>query len=856
MRYSSYLILLIAVLVTTTGCALINPYIKALKKIEKGQFDQASFQLSNIKKDTCCSALEAYAWTLHYKNEGSPFQKLDSAIKWAHIGDTAWENSKNWEISYIERRSNNKKPFEILIREIDSLGFIEAKSKANEKAFIRYLENFSETPFEEKAIALRDSFAFQDAKRENTYLSYKKFIEKYPNSTQAEEAREIYELLLFETHTRDKHRISYENFIKKFPHSPYIKEAQEKLFELYTLDYNVSSFENFINAFPNSLKADEAKLWVRHISEQYDSINPVFVLPQKDKESYKLIKPNDTIFNMELDSIKNHYACEPYRNPYFIYSKSGKWGLANAKGQGLIPANFHNLEKLRNDIYVYSIGSKKGLVHVSGFRITNALYDDFQILNDTFLSVSLNEKYALASNNGKLLTSFDFQEIKNIGNELIALKKDRKWAIEHPSAYFTWPDIPKLEFNYDTVFRSNYGKLFIGNEEKLFLLNNDLDTLINYDFRLVNEARNYFQILNENTYSLYSKEAQLLAQSNSEIYSDETGYAYKLDSTWRCLFFNDTFEVNQFENYNSYYKKLFISDTIYIYHKNGRFSIENYEVLNAQIYKQNESDTFCFKVGIENKFGLIDANGETVLNLEWDDIKVIDENSIRVSKKGKYGLYHFKGKQILKSEYTAISNYDNGALTLFKENKFGLIHTRKDILIKPRYNSSLKLLDLKKPFFTIKDENGLKLYDLSNKEIAEAKDIVTVNDSLVLFNQDFSWKLMKLNENDEFDNLGISALRYRIWQDGMGNNHLIYETATGYGFYNVQKEENIYPEYFMIYPITDKHGEPFIFYTFKYYEEIDLYLLKILDYDGLELYKSLITSDQASKLSCDNLLGE
>ncbi|MEQ8359685.1 MAG: WG repeat-containing protein [Cytophagales bacterium] len=854
MNYRKVCISSFLIILALNSCTILNPYIRTLKKIDKGQFDRASFHLSQIKKDSTHSALEAYVHVLHFKKDGSPFRELDSAIKWAHIGDSAWMKSKSWEKSFVIRKSENSDPFKTLIEEIDSLGFVEAKKHASEKIFIDYLNNFPNSRFYTKAIELRDSCAFYKAKRENTYLAYKNFIEKYPDSKQIEEAKEIYELLLYETHTRDQHKISYENFIKKFPHSPFKEKAEEKVFELYTLDHRVSSFENFIDAFPNSFKVDEAKLWIRHKKENYDSIEPIFLFPQKDKSSYLLINPEDSLIKLEIDSIKNHFACDPYRQPYIIYSKSDKWGLANSKGEGRIPPLFHDLEKLENDIYIYSNGLKKGLVHVSGFRICDALYDGFEVLNDTFISVQLEGNKALAAKNGKLLSDFAYDQIYDLEKGLHAIKKDKKWAIVKASEFLKWPDMPKLKFAYDSVYRSEYGRLLTGGIANTLLLNNDLDTLIDYSFRLVSETENFIQTFDQVKYDLFDNEISRLASSETEIYFDQSGFAFKSDSLWKCYFYSDTFSVDLFESFNSYYKKLFISDSVFIYNKRGRFPIVQYDKINTQIYKINETDTFCFVVGNDNNYGLINAIGDTLIPLEWDEIKVFDSNAIRVSKKAKYGLYNFEGKELLKPEFDAISNYSEGALALYKNNKFGLIQPQKSIYIPCKYTSSLKLIDLKFPFFTVQLNSELRLYNTKNKEIAIAKDFVVLNDSLILFNQDFTWKLMKLNENAEFESLGINALRYRIWEDGLGNNHLIYETVNGYGFYNTVKNENIYPEFFMLYPFIGRSGEIQNYLAFKHFEEIDLFLLKLLDSNGFERDKTIITADQAANLGCGNLL--
>jgi hypothetical protein len=682
-------------------------------------------------------------------------------------------------------------------------------------------------------------------------LAYKHFLDKYPNSHQAEDAKEIYELLLYETHTRDRNIASYENFISKFPHSPYLKEALAQLFGIYTLDHQEASFYKFIEKYPESKKADEARLWLRHLQMNYDSIGPFFFLPLKESTDLQLHNGRQ-MTNLIVDSIKSHLPCMPYYNPFIIYRSKGKWGLADSKGQGIIPAIFHNVEQIHDELYACKTESRYGLIHASGFMISDPLYDSLWILNDTFIVACTDTGQHLLAYNGAKLTEKAYELIELLGKDVLAIKNNRKWALAKSERFLKWPPSVDLKWRYDSV--SELGKEMLAGYagDSIFILNPALKADYAYAYDSIWRCPLGIQILKNDSFSLIGHNGELKCVSAHSIQSFNVGYVEKMDSTYRCFLYGDTISaVDSFEFFRPFYFKLYKDSSTLFLTESGKFDASNFERVSLAFYKLQASDTFSFIIAAGGKQGLISAKGDTIIPPQFEEVRVFDSLNIRVKKKGKYGLLNFKGETILRTEFDAISNFDNGGFALFHNRKFGFIHEARGIYIKAYQNNPLKLLPMRKTLFSRQTDEGIELLGPeAKKRLGIAKDYDVINDSLIFVNQDFQWHLKKLNPEGKFEDLGVACTGYEVWFDAENVPHIIFYKATGEGFYDTERESKIYPEYYSVRPKMGKNGKLKYFIAFKYYEEINLYLLKLMSRDEEELHKVLITEAALEKMGC------
>lgn len=115
---------------------------------------------------------------------------------------------------------------------------------------------------------------------------------------------------------------------------------------------------------------------------------------------------------------------------------------------------------------------------------------------------------------------------------------------------------------------------------------------------------------------------------------------------------------------------------------------------------------------------------EAIVNHDESNNLWYEENALKVQKDGKWGLIHYNGKETLKMEYdeiVAIVGIKN-AFRIQKDGKYGIADSDGKVVIEPKYSEITNLGTDNKSGYIIKDENGkYGIIDYSNNQILEAK---------------------------------------------------------------------------------------------------------------------------------------
>lgn len=267
------------------------------------------------------------------------------------------------------------------------------------------------------------------------------------------------------------------------------------------------------------------------------------------------------------------------------------------------------------------------------------------------------------------------------------------------------------------------------------------------------------------------------------------------------------------------------------------------------------------------KFGVIDNNGENVINPEYDEIiaipdkekpifvctydvndeegtyktKVVNEkneeilsgydkieaidnsdskqniwyedNVLRVSKNGKYGLINFEGKEILECDYdeiVSLSSIKNEFL-IKKAGNIGLVNEKGQTIIPCLYKEIRTLKEgYDSEYIIINENDQYGIISTSGTIIVEPKyeEVKYLNTSeCFAVKESGVWKL--------FDSLAKEITIDGGYDDIVEakNNNITVVKNGKYGIINSNKEEKIAPEYedlkyaFSIYYIAKKDGK-------------------------------------------------
>jgi len=177
--------------------------------------------------------------------------------------------------------------------------------------------------------------------------------------------------------------------------------------------------------------------------------------------------------------------------------------------------------------------------------------------------------------------------------------------------------------------------------------------------------------------------------------------------------------------------------------------IENYDTKQNVWFENN-----LLRVSKNGQYGLIDFEGNIVLNCEYDEItalKGVKENLI-VKKDGKVGLVNSKGQSIIKVVYNEIKTLQEGSKSEYiivdETGKMGVISTSGTIILEPKYD------DIKYVYSTdtyaVKEEKDWKLVNKSAETVLEGYDnFLHVKGENVIINKSEKYGIVTLTSEEK-----------------------------------------------------------------------------------------------------------
>ena len=150
-------------------------------------------------------------------------------------------------------------------------------------------------------------------------------------------------------------------------------------------------------------------------------------------------------------------------------------------------------------------------------------------------------------------------------------------------------------------------------------------------------------------------------------------------------------------------------------------AIENYDSKQNIWFENN-----LLRISKDGQYGLIDFEGNTVLNCEYDEItalKGVTENLI-VKKDGKVGLVNAKGQSIIKVVYNDIKVLEEGSKSEYiivdETGKMGVISTSGTIILEPKYDEVKYVYSTET--YAVKEEDEWNLVNKSAETVLEGYD--------------------------------------------------------------------------------------------------------------------------------------
>ena len=417
------------------------------------------------------------------------------------------------------------------------------------------------------------------------------------------------------------------------------------------------------------------------------------VLKYKQGGLYGLI---DMQGNKITDNIYNSITNIDYKEGNLKVEQNGQYGVINIKGTTIIKPEYESIiadgyydeeTKYERAGFILRIktddGYKFGYADRKGKIILEPLYNEVSRIteitgDDVFLITANNGRYGVVKN-GKEVLKNDFTDINfDQNNNLLILQKDSSWGVVDLEGNNIVP------IDYDNIIiGGKYINAQKGEDTLIFdASGNNIDTdilsynqvndnyaiVINKDnnYNIVDNAGNkklnenytYIEYLNNDEFivTIDGKTGIINAEGNSIIevnYNaiqqiDGTNALQAVDSeNNRTDIIDKDMQIhegieNAYISKETNYIKLYSETDVKYYNLDGKEITYKEIAPNNSIYADKK----------DGKWGLVDSNGNVVVNYEYDMVTEQNGNVAGVKKDGKWQIVDTKGQLVSDNAYT------------------------------------------------------------------------------------------------------------------------------------------------------------------------------------------------------------
>jgi len=638
--------------------------------------------------------------TIYYRTD-NPFSNIDSAAKYISICKTQFKDSITYAQFHI-----NLESIQLLTNKISTKGFETYCNNNSVKDLNYYLSHFyfsSETILS-KVYFTRDAILLENAIKYQSSDSVSQFLQKHPESILYQQGQQTFYDFQYKEKTPNKSLYELQVFIKNHPLNPNVSDAETKLFNLTQQLHSVDSVYNFIKKYSTTLTLEASwkllySLSVNNYSKDeltaflnkypdypynetvlkeialsqniliplkntndkfgfIDTLGNWIIKPQYDdalefREGFASVCKNDSCFyiNKEGSRISEFVIdeAESYKDGIAIVKKDNVYYLINRSGQ-FISKGYQDINESFSKLYVCKQNNLYGAINLKGEIIIPFSYNKLGNFKNRF-AYYMSSQYGLVDINNRALEA-QWEWISDVDSNSIAIvKKKNQFGLMNVNEQIILP----CEYDYLThckddiylVVKNNlYG--FFNANEKCFI------TSVEYNYNPSFEPSYY---TNGKNFKLIKDDEVALVDANGR-YSINFG-------TYTNLFFAkcDVIRIQKNNKYGFVDRKL--------------KPITAFEFEKATDFENNQSIVLKAKTS-----SLIDKSGKAIYSIKNAVIESTGYNLYFVKQNDLIGLLDEQGQRLLNIEFESIELISNHLYTCIKDNEIYLFNLKTRVLKK------------------------------------------------------------------------------------------------------------------------------------------------------------------------------
>lgn len=851
------------------------PERAAMKSLRKKHWEKAETQLrKSIRKDSV-NVPSRYLLSACFFSRDNPAYNLDSAYGYVMGALRELPLTSLKERERMKRMPLDSNVLVNLRISIDSAAFEAVRLVNTEEAYIRYLQEHPFTLQRQAAMDQRDEVAYLHAATVNTYEAFLEFLKKYPQAAKAPMARTKYDRLLYETLTKDKRLVSFENFLRNYPETPFRREIEQNIFELFTLSGEVERYISFLQLYPTSAQVKRANDILFHLLQEKDDPQPPglylsdslqniiclqenYIVPFfrndrfgfMDREGREIIPPT-------LEALGDDYKCGNITEDILVLP-----GRVLARdGHVVYAGEVEEVDDLGAGFLKLTSGNCRVVVHKSG-RVITPCTADARILGNRFLSLQRNDQWYVYSLTGRPILQQGWDAVM-MDHNVLALKKKNKWHLLTSQQVVALADEQKTVTSdaYDEIKFLPGGLVSASAGDSRMILNQTLGEIISRNRQEIVPTFFGFMGRSYEGYSIYDR-AGKQASAFEQVKLSEPWTAVKKDGTWHLFdtslqqYRSPAYDSIRFEGPFAVGVK---ADTLSVYF-NEHTMIGFPRPAKTFFVPGKDSTSFLYvetgeaqasgkasrnRKATEVVKSLYNRQGKKLFTASFDQIQHAGRDLFIVHKKEKKGLTDAEGETVLPVEYDAIGSVTDNVVSLLKAMKFGLYHAERQKLIKPQSDKNLiPFMDL----VAVYRDGQYHLVDWNGKPADKTtfEEIRFWNDTAALIKVNQVWSLYDIRTK-EVSMPGIRNIQ--MIRDSPDEKVAIIQRNNAYGVLS-NKRGTVIPITFSDLVNIGSAEEP-LYFTEKHVTEASIFVVIYYDKNGKLLRREVYdNADDYEKIYC------
>lgn len=715
---------------------------------------------------------------------------------------------------------------------------------------------FPNSIYESKLIYKVDSIEYGLALGNSTEDTWVQFIGEHPNSIFVAQADSILDHIRYHKLSTSGDLKAYYAFFTKYPQTRFKKQLEEFILKTSTASHSEKSYLDFIRlATTPELKKKAADVLYYLSQKKNYREHPKSDSIQEAKSSmqtelYPVIKNGkygfyDRAGNQQIDhlfqEIAEDYKCQLILDDW-IYVEDSESGLTVTNRGIPVLKGIDGYRSVSEDVALVEKNELWYLYHKSGFSIIDEPIDEAELISNKWIKVKKGEHWGLISMMGLTVAEVKYDDIYKLESFWI-FKKNKRIAVYTEDLIMEEIEDRgvSLEFKFDDIEVVDKNLLigFRGGRE--CLLDSTLSFQIPWgEYEIYPESSGWY-LKSDQGYQLYNfTEGQIMDQRYSYLESNDGWLALKAAGEWILLSQQENLEpVRQQDSVR------LINDFAALLLKESQrellfLSGEKIDVTDKQI--QTFPNGFISMSDGETT-ALINQSGETVTSGKFEKTIFLNDTLIRAQVRGKQGLVDINGEWILNPVFDTIDEKDGLILTLIK-GKIGCYDPLINTLITTGYETRLKqigdyYLTKKDGKFGVIDRAKAEVISFKYDEISQWNDtsyLVRIGDQHMIIDPlekpilEAIESLVILNSNEIHD-------IYRFVKDGK------------YGLISTQYGEILTPDYTDIFNIGSAKS-PLIFAD-QHLDKARFHVVSYVDERGKLIHSKAYTREEFDGILCD-----